>query len=109
MPVSGRPTNFALLKMTHGSSGADTNGFQKVANSDGAFSLVESIATAAFLPVESSQPIVARAISSSADRQTTAMGQRREARTLPSSTTGSRAVCRWILAGSAVLVWNDSK
>src|ERR1700746_2304010 len=30
MPVSGRPTNAALLKTTHGSSGPVRKGFQKV-------------------------------------------------------------------------------
>src|ERR1700757_3287494 len=36
MPVSGRPTNAALLKTTQGSSGPERKGFQKVWKAAGA-------------------------------------------------------------------------
>src|SRR5215470_6236597 len=62
MPLSGRPTNCALLKITQGSSGPRTNPLQKISTGAGA---VASVAddTDGSRRVHRSQPITAMAAS----------------------------------------------
>src|SRR5216683_6329853 len=63
MPVFGRPTNAALLKITHGSSGPRTNPFQNIRTGAGAE--IAPAALAADTPcsrrVHESHPIIASA------------------------------------------------
>ena len=48
MPVSGRPTNAPLLKITQGSSGPTTNPFQKAEKAAGAASVPTACRRTAF-------------------------------------------------------------
>src|SRR5215467_9863599 len=63
MPVSGRPTNRALLKITHGSSGPRTNPFQKISIGAGTIAAADTLAgeTRGSRRVHSSHPIAATA------------------------------------------------
>src|ERR1700757_3595121 len=91
MPVSGRPTNAALLKTTHGSSGPVRKGFQKVSKAAGAGLASPAKAVGVVLRVRkraSNDPARRR------ERTTTAASQERGT---CSSTGGvwSREVCTW--------------
>src|SRR5215467_10748445 len=61
MPESGRPTNAALLKITHGASGPRTNAFQKTRSDSGtaASALNGTLAATELRRVMSSQPLSA--------------------------------------------------
>src|SRR5580693_5382817 len=75
MPVSGRPTNAALLKITHEASGPETNWRQKVRNDAGGIDSLRFVAWAALRAIKR-VTLAANEIARAKDRAQTATPQR---------------------------------
>src|SRR5579859_255919 len=73
MPVSGRPTNAALLKTTQGSSGPEMKPFQKTRNAAGTVSLWLAWLTGGELRVAKSHTMTRMAAARNMEREMTSV------------------------------------
>src|SRR5580700_11690439 len=77
MPVSGRPTNAALLKTTHGSSGPEAKPFQKTRKAAGTGSLSLARPTGVEVRVARSHTMTVMAAARKMEREMTSVPHRR--------------------------------
>src|ERR1700721_4018773 len=104
MPVSGRPTNAALLKITQGASGPEANGLQKARSR--VTEVVDSLRLSARAELSANQRVAtaAKAAASAKPSAATAMIHARAFLNGPSTSTGNetfRGLGRTIGAGGS--------